>query len=104
MRIVIKQTNISLTPEELALIEEKFESLEKYFNNIQQVRIEIEQLPHHQKGDVFRAEANFHIPNNLLRIEKKSETWRKAMEKVKDHAKRVLSEEKKKLLDKHRRQ
>ena len=103
MNITIKQTNITLTQEEKDLIEEKLSSLEKYFSSIQQIRFEIEKSAHHRKGDVYRAEANIHIPNNLLRVEKSSETWRKAMEKVKDHAKRMLSEENKRQTDKTRR-
>jgi len=101
MQIIIKKTNIEITPEDNLLIQEKLSSLDKYFPNIQQARFEIEKSTHHQKGDIYRAEINFHIPNNLLRIEKVANTWRKAMEKVKDHAKRILSEEKKKLVDKY---
>ena len=102
MQITIKQTNIELKADEKALIEEKMAGLDKYFPTIQQVRFEIEKTTHHQKGDVYRAEANFHIPHNLLRVEKTSSTWRKAMEKVRDHAKLVLSEENKKLHDKRK--
>ncbi len=103
MRIAIKQTNLTLTPEHREFIESKLESLDKYFPKIGQIRVEIERNAHHNKGDVFRAEANISIPNKILRIEKTTPDFRKSVEKVKDHAKLLLSKEKKKVLDKVRR-
>ena len=104
MQIIIKKTNIELDADDQLLIQDKLSGLEKYFPDIQQIRFEIEKSNSQKKGDVYRAEVNFHIPNNLIRVEKLASSWRKAMEKVRDHAKRSLSEEKKKILDKKRRQ
>ncbi len=104
MQVNIKATNIKLDSEDKLLIQEKMESLDKFFSGIQQIRFEIEKSILKSAGKVFRAEANIVIPKKLVRIEKQANDWRKAMEKVKDHAKRVLSEEKKKMIDKQRKQ
>lgn len=103
MRIAIKQTNVALTPEHRGFIEEKIQSLDKFFPKIEQVKVEIELLTHHKTGDLFRAEATIAIPNKTIRIEKETPDFRKSIEKVKDHAKLVLVKEKEKKIDKVRK-
>ena len=55
---------------------------------------------HHNKGNVFYAEANLQIPNApLLRIEETNEDLHMAIVKVKDRLKNELSKLKDKLAD-----
>lgn len=103
MPILIKQTNLKLSIPEQSIIIEKIASLNKFFPKILDLRIEVEKLTGQKTGDIYRAELNISIPNKLIRIEKIAADWRKSVEKVKDHAKRTLSREKKKMVDKTRR-
>lgn len=103
MQVLIKQTNIKLTAEEKGIIIEKISSLDKYYPKIIRARVEVEKSTGQKSGDVYRAELNIQLPQRLLRIEKSTSDWRKSVEKIKDHAKRSLSREKKKLIDKNRR-
>jgi len=102
MQVIIKQTNIKLSIEDKEIIVEKIDSLDKYFPKIIRARVEVEKLAGQKSGDVYRAELNLQLPQKLLRIEKLTSDWRKSIEKVKDHAKRSLSREKKKMIDKNR--
>jgi putative sigma-54 modulation protein len=99
MNIIIRATNLELTPELRAYIEEKFSNLTRYFENILEVHIEIEKTTrHHQKGRIFRAEANLRVPiKGLLRVEKAEKDIYKAIDKVKDHFKEELVRYKEKL-------
>jgi putative sigma-54 modulation protein len=96
MNITIKASNIELTPEMREFIEEKIDSVEKFYPNIIEARVEIEYDAHHKKGDVFRCEANIKIPGKLLRVEKSTTSFDKAVNKVKDHLKIILTKEKEK--------
>ena len=99
MNITIKATNLELTPELRAYIEEKFQHLTHYFDNILEAHIEIEKTTrHHQKGEIFRAEANLRVPvKGVLRVEKTEKDIYKAIDKVKDHFKEELIRYKEKL-------
>lgn len=99
LKIIIKSTHLELTPAIKNYTEEKLQKLERYFDNILEIRVELERaLPnHHNKGDVFRAEANVHVPKRILRVEKKEENLYKAIDKVEDHLKEILIEYKGKI-------
>ena len=71
MRILIKATNIELTPEIKEYTAEKINSLDKYFNNIIEAKVEIGiNSARHQKGEIFFCEVNIAVPNRLLRVKK----------------------------------
>lgn len=105
MNIVIKATNLELTPELRAYIEEKFSHLTRYFDNVLEARVEIEKTTHHHhKGEIFRAEANLRVPvKGLLRVDKTEKDIYKAIDKVKDHFKEELIRYKEKLREHHQR-
>ncbi|OGF20307.1 ribosomal subunit interface protein [Candidatus Falkowbacteria bacterium RBG_13_39_14] len=96
MNIIIQTTEIELTDELKNYTEKKFEKLSRYFGNILEIRIELERMlsGHHNKGEVYRAEANIHVPKpaQVLRVEKVENNILKAIDKVVDHAQEILKE------------
>jgi ribosomal subunit interface protein len=100
MNIIIKSTNITLLPEMTSLIKEKFSSVEKFYPNIIEARVEIEFDEYKKKGHNYRCEVNMSIPGKLLRVEKTTPNFIKSVNKVKDHLKVVLTKEKEKELKK----
>ncbi len=93
MKIKIKATGTKLTPAIKDYIEEKMNMLDKYFGDIKVTNCDFEielTTKHHQKGDIFRAEANISVPGDLLRVEKTEKDLYKAIDKVKDHMLRSI--------------
>jgi putative sigma-54 modulation protein len=79
-------------------VNEKVGSLEKYFDNIIEARVDVgKTTDHHQKGDVFRAEVNLQVPGTLLRAEAVEEDLYKAINEVKNELQRQLVEYKEKM-------
>ena len=106
MQINIKATKIKLTPEIKDYVQKKMDMLEKYLGGIQVINadFEVEQITkHHQKGEIFRAEANLEIPGKLLRVEKTENELFKAIDKVKDHLAEMIKEKKERMIDKRRK-
>lgn len=105
MKINIKSKNLELTPAIKSYAQEKMDMLEKYLGSIQVVNCDFEvekTTNHHQKGNIFRAEANLEVPGELLRVEKEEEDLYKAIDKVKDHLMRSIRRYKQKKEDKRR--
>jgi len=107
MKIVIKTTNLRLNQELRNYIKEKIGSLEKfaklfqnknYFNHFfkkGKPRVEVwleigKTTRHHQKGDIFRAEAQMRLPGKSLRAESKREDLKLAITEIKDELQREL--------------
>ena len=68
MPLNIKSTNFDLREEFKNLVQEKMASLEKFFNNIQQIDVEVGKTTNgQQKGDIFFCEINLSVPKKLLR-------------------------------------
>lgn len=98
MIINIQGTDIELTDALKQYAEEKISGLTKYFENIQQADIDIgRNSNHHQKGDVYFAEVNLHVPGKLIRVTKDCDDLYKAIDKVKDHLKVELEKMKNKM-------
>lgn len=88
MIINIQCTGIDTTEAIKAYATEKLEGVEKYFDNIQQIDIDVGmRSQHHNKGKVFYAEANVSVPGKLVRVVKEADDLYKAIDKVKDHLK-----------------
>lgn len=113
MKIVIKATNLKLTPKLRNFIQEKIGSLEKfakvfqkekYYNSFfgkgkprVEVWVEVGRTTrHHQKGDIFRAEAQMHLPGKSLRAESEREDLKLAITEIKDELQRELKKYKRK--------
>ncbi len=80
MQINLKATNVELTPELRAHADEKLAGLDKYYNNIQQVDVELgKSNPGQNKGDIFFCEVNVSVPGKLLRYRKEFSDLMKAI-------------------------
>jgi len=105
MKITIKSTNFELTPKLRSYIQEKMDMLDKYYQGLIIARVEVEHTTtHHKQGKLNRAEVNLDTTHHgVVRVEKTAEDMEKAIDKVKDHLKRILSDLNKKEIDRHRR-
>ena len=84
MRVGIKATNMDLTQAIKDYAGEKLGGLDKYFDNIQQVDIEVGKTTnHHQKGDIFFCEVNVSVPRTLLRYRNETDDLYKAINQAK---------------------
>lgn len=104
MKITIQATNMELTDAIRAHAEKKILSVEKFFDNIIQADIDVGMKSHHhQKGKIYYAEVNLHVPGTIVRVSKESEDLYKAIDKVKDHLKVDLEKLKGKMRSKDKR-
>lgn len=103
MRITIRATGIELTDAIRLYAEEKFQTLTRYFNNIQKVDIDVGMRTHHHKqGKIYYAEVNVSVPGKLVRVERDAEDLYKAVDKVRDHMKVELNDLQEKMSEKDR--
>lgn len=106
MNINIKSSRVELTPALKQYITDKMEMLQKYFGKHVKATncdFEIEKaIGGQNKGEIFRAEANIQVPNEILRVEKTEADMYKAIDKVKDHFDLVIKKYKEKLIGKKR--
>lgn len=97
MVVTIHGTGIELTDAIKGYALKKVASLEKFFGGVTKVEVDIGmRTHHHQKGKVYYAEVNMHVPGSLIRVEKDAEDLYKAIDKVKDHLKVELESVKEK--------
>lgn len=105
MRIQIKATGFEMTPSLQLFVEEKIMGLEKYVSRWDEgdgviVRVEVAKTTnHHQKGLIFRAEANLDLPKQVIRVEETNEDMHKAVEAMKDSLKTEILKVKEKAAD-----
>ncbi|MBI4120353.1 MAG: ribosome-associated translation inhibitor RaiA [Parcubacteria group bacterium] len=95
MNLIIKATNLSLTPSLRTYVEEALASVEKLAADADQAaeaRVEVGRSSHHhKKGEVFFAEVNLRIGGQVLRS--RSEAWsvQAAVDEIKDDLRRELN-------------
>lgn len=105
MTINIRAEGLELTPALRQYVEEKFQMLDKYESDIILADIDLKMdTHHHQKGEIYSCSATLQIPKDVLRMEKHEEDLYKAIDKVKDHLREVLTERKEKERDSRRRE
>lgn len=105
MKPTIKATNLTLTPAIKSYIEEKMAMVEKFLGTIDVINFDFEvelTTKHHNKGQIFRAEANLEIAKDLLRVEKIETDLYKAIDKAKDHLIDLIKKHKEKRIAKRR--
>lgn len=96
MQIQIKGTNLDLTPAIKEYIEMRVAPLEKFLGKSELgadiiARVEIGRTTqHHQKGEVYRAEINIDIRQNIARAESLGEDVRVCVDEVVDKIQRQL--------------
>ena len=101
MKIIIKATNIKLSPSINQYIEEKIGGLDKFLKkydpNLIEARVEVGKTTRGQRqGDIFRAEVNLSIGGHLMRVEQTEESLIAAIDLVKDELKREIRRHKNK--------
>jgi ribosomal subunit interface protein len=88
MRINIKATNMELTPEISAYLNNKLESLEKLVRQKDEsamADVEVGRTTkHHHSGDIFRAEINLHIGQKSFRAVREASNLFGAIDEAKD--------------------
>lgn len=100
MTINIRHKDIEFTPTIKSYVEEKMNALEKYFDSIRHMDVEVGLANHHhQKGNIFECKAVVQIGGDVIKVEKEAEDLYKAIDKVKDHLRVVLIDYKEKLQD-----
>ena len=94
MKVTIKATNLSLTPEIKKAIEEKIATLDKFISHtdtLVEAFVEVAiNTRHHKKGKIYYAEANIKIQGEIIRSEAKEDNIFKAINTVKDELQRLL--------------
>ena len=84
MKLNIKSTNYDMTAQVKKHVQEKLGGLDKYFNNIQQVDVEVGLSRKGQnKGNIFFCEVNVSVPKKLLRYRKEFDDLMKAINEAK---------------------
>ncbi len=89
MKIIVKGTNIKLSPSINQYIEEKIGGLKKFLkkNNpeLTEAQVEVGRITRGQRqGDIFRAEVNLNIGGQFFRVEETAESLMAAIDLVKD--------------------
>lgn len=84
MNINIKSANMDLTEAIKNYAMEKLGSIDRYFDNIQNIDVEVGKTTRgQQKGDVFFCEINVAVPRTLLRYREETDDLYKAINEVK---------------------
>lgn len=105
MRLQIKSKGFELTPSLQQFVEEKMGVLGKYVsrwdeNDALLLTVEVAKTSnHHNKGEIFYAEANLDIPKHFLRVEEKNEDMHAAIDVLRDRLKNELLKLKDRMTD-----
>ena len=103
MTINIAYHGIDSTPAIAQYVDEKMQGLEKYFDGIQHMDVEVGMASqHHQKGDIFKCKVVIETLKEVIRLEKQEEDLYKAIDKVRDHARMELASLKERIQDRQR--
>ncbi len=98
MNINIKSANMDLTEAIKNYVMEKLGSIDRYFDNIQNIDVEVGKTTRgQQKGDVFFCEINVAVPRTLLRYREETDDLYKAINNVKKGIQLELNKYKEKL-------
>lgn len=82
--IQFKASQVTVSDALKTLVEQKFESLEKYIGDETDVQceVEFERVAPHQNGPVFRVEANVWLAGTLHRAEATEDSFERAVDQV----------------------
>ena len=101
MKIIIKATNLQLSPSINQYIEEKIGGLGKFLKNFNpelvEAQVEVERIAQGQRqGEIFRTEVNLSLEGQLLRVEETGESLQAAIDIAKDELQRGIRQHKEK--------
>lgn len=90
--IQYKATNTELDITLQSLLESKLESFNKFYNESNSIRyeIEFEKETAHQSGKYFRVEINLHLDGQLFRAEASEHSFEEAIDEVRDELDKEL--------------
>ncbi|MFH1611651.1 MAG: ribosome-associated translation inhibitor RaiA [bacterium] len=108
MKIIIKGTNLELTPSIYHNIETKIGGLNKFVKRIDpelvEARVEVGKITRGQKrGEIFRAEVNLNLNGQILRAEETGESLTAAIDLVKDEMAKEIKSLKDKQMTRYKR-
>lgn len=102
MTINIRAMGMELSPAIRSYVEEKLGSLEK-FGQIMQIDVDLGmESQRHQKGSIYTCAAIVQIPGDVLKVQRDTEDLYKAVDKVRDHLREMLSQLKEKKIDRRK--
>lgn len=105
MEVKLKASRLEITDAIRDYFQEKMDMLEKYLGEVVVIHCDAEiekAIGGQHKGQIFRAEVNLHVPQEILRVEKTEKDLYKAIDKVKDHLEIMINKYKEKQRDKKR--
>ena len=102
MKIIIKGTNIKLSPSINQYIEEKIGGLRKFLKKdnpeLTEAQVEVGKITRGQRqGDIFRAEVNLAVGGQFFRVEETAESLQAAVDLVKEELAREIRRKKDKI-------
>lgn len=103
MKIMFYYKQGELTPEIKDYAEKKIKAATKYFANIIEARLELDENTKVASGDKYRAEIHLKVPNGLIYADTRGETLKAAIDLVLPKAERQLKDYKEKLQDNKRK-
>lgn len=106
MKINIKASHMDVNEAAKKYIDDKIGSTEKFLGKVPAINCDVEvdkSVGGQNKGEIYRAEVNLQVPQEILRVEKTGTDLFKAIDKVKDHLAIVIKKYKEKLIDKRRK-
>jgi len=93
--IQYKATNVELDPQWQTLVDQKFQSLEKYISKETDAKCDVEfekeTGDHHHTGKIHRVEANLFAGGRLYRAVASEESFQKAIDAVRSDLDRELA-------------
>lgn len=105
MKIDIKATQLSLSPEIKDYLQKKMDGLEKFLGHIPVINCHIEvglSVGGQKSGEIYRTEINLDLPGELLRVERTAKDIFKSIDKAKDHMSVLIKKYKEKRIDRNR--
>ena len=104
MKIQIYNQNFDLTDPFKEYLQIKFDTLDKYQNDIIDFQVKLIRDQHHQKGDVYTIEAKISMPNTeTIFVKEQDSDARAAVDKVQEKLARILVKNKSKKIGKLRK-
>jgi putative sigma-54 modulation protein len=94
LKLDIRGTEMEITEAISAAIEEKLATLDKYLESVgtpRELRVEVGKTTHHHnKGEVFRVDANLVMPGHVIRVEETASDLYGAIDLAKDKLKNEI--------------
>lgn len=94
MTLNIKHRHVELTETIKAYVDEKIRTLAKYADLIRHADVEVgKESEHHKSGNIFLCRALLELKDGgVIRVNREAKDLYKAIDKVHDHARQILSE------------